>query len=82
MRRGSGRAIYNDVDQLYLRDPAELFDSDMGEHGFLAITDRDTSVMVIDCARMAFVWTLDVARRERRKAIEARARAVPGAKRP
>ena len=35
---GSGRAIYNDVDQIYLRDPAELFDTDMGEHGFLSIT--------------------------------------------
>src|SRR5260221_6360123 len=48
---GSGRAIYNDVDQIYLRDPAELFDMDMGDAGFLSITARDTSVMLIDCAR-------------------------------
>ena len=27
---GHGRAIYNDVDQIYLCDPAELFDMDMG----------------------------------------------------
>ena len=24
---GSGRAIYNDVDQVYLADPGELFDA-------------------------------------------------------
>lgn len=73
---GSGRAIYNDVDQVYLSDPAELFDLDMGQHGFLSITDRDTSVMLIDCARMSGVWTLDLAQRRRRKPIEARARAI------
>src|SRR5215831_13561547 len=33
----SGRAIYNDVDQVYLADPGELFDSDLGGHGFLAL---------------------------------------------
>ena len=48
-----GRAIYNDVDQLYLADPGMLFDADLGNHGFLALSDRDTSVMLIDCARMA-----------------------------
>ena len=71
-----GRAIYNDVDQIYLRDPAELFDTPMGEHGFLSISDRDTSVMLIDCARMARVWPIEVVRRQRRKGLEARARAV------
>jgi hypothetical protein len=75
---GTGRAIYNDVDQVYLADPAELFDADMGAHGFLSINDRDTSVMLIDCARLAPVWPLAAARSERRKALEARARAVPG----
>ena len=72
---GSGRAIYNDVDQIYLGDPAELFDMDMGAHGFLSITARDTSVMLIDCARMSAVWTLAAAQRLRRKRIEARTRA-------
>jgi mitochondrial fission protein ELM1 len=71
---GQGRAIYNDVDQIYLADPAELFDMDMGDHGFLSITERDTSVMLIDCARMAGVWKLDLAQRQRRKRIEAGAR--------
>src|SRR5262249_25705023 len=74
---GSGRAIYNDVDQVYLVDPAELFDLDMGGCGFLSITPRDTSVMLVDCARMAGVWTMDLARRLRRNRIEAVTR-TPG----
>src|ERR1051325_7061249 len=54
----SGKAIYNDVDQVYLGDPGELFDVDVGEHGFLALSDEDTSVMLIDCARMASISTI------------------------
>lgn len=73
---GCGRAIYNDVDQIYLADPAELFDADMGSRGFLALTARDTSVMLIDCARMAPIWTLDLARRLRRNKIERATRAA------
>lgn len=73
---GKGRAIYNDVDQMYLADPAELFDMDMADKGFLSITARDTSVMLIDCARMAEVWTPERARRLRRKRIEAKTRAA------
>ena len=61
-----GRAIYNDVDQIYLSDPAELFDLDMGSHGYLTLSQRDTSVMLIDCERMAGVWTLRDARRHRK----------------
>ncbi|MEO1017944.1 MAG: ELM1/GtrOC1 family putative glycosyltransferase [Pseudomonadota bacterium] len=53
---GEGRAIYNDVDQIYLADPALMFDLDMGNHGYLAISARDTSVMLIDCARMRPMW--------------------------
>jgi mitochondrial fission protein ELM1 len=76
---GEGRAIYNDVDQIYLVDPAELFDTDMGEHGFLSITARDTSVMLIDCAKMKSGWSLeDTKHGGRRKAIEARARHLWG----
>ena len=73
-----GRAIYNDVDQVYLADPAELFDTDLNGHGYLSVNDRDTSVMLIDCARMAEIWTPEAAQRQRRKTLEARARAVPG----
>ena len=75
---GAGRAIYNDTDQIYLTDPAELFDTPMQGHGFLSIHPRDTSVMLIDCARMAPVWTLASARRLRRKELEAKALAEPG----
>ena len=57
-----GRAIYNDVDQVYLRDPAELFDRDMKDKGVLAISIEEHSVMLIDCEKMANLWTLaDVA---------------------
>jgi uncharacterized protein len=73
---GSGRAIYNDVDQIYLVDPATLFDLDMGTHGFLSITPRDTSVMLIDCTRMAGVWPLELAQRARRNRIEAKTKAA------
>lgn len=75
---GQGRAIYNDVDQVYLADPAELFDTELNGHGYLSVNDRDTSVMLIDCARMAAIWTPEDAQRQRRKTLEARARAVPG----
>lgn len=75
---GAGRAIYNDTDQIYLADPAELFDMPMQGHGFLSIHPRDTSVMLLDCARMARVWTLAGARRQRRKQLEAKALAVSG----
>lgn len=69
-----GRAIYNDVDQIYLTDPAELFDRPMGEAGFLSINDHDTSVMVMDCGRMQAVWNPDAVRRGTRKKLEAAAR--------
>jgi hypothetical protein len=69
-----GRAIYNDADQVYLTDPAELFDTEMGKAGFLSINDRDTSVMLIDCKRMAEAWNAHDVRRLNRKELEARAR--------
>jgi len=75
---GFGKAIYNDVDQVYLGDPGELFDTDLGEHGFLALTEHDTAVMLIDCARMASVWSLAEAQRRRRSFMERKARAIPG----
>ena len=75
---GYGRAIYNDTDQIYLVDPGEMFDTALGNCGFLSIHDHDTSVMLIDCERMAPVWTLEAAQKRRRKQLEAEARAVPG----
>jgi hypothetical protein len=55
-----------------------MFDLEMGEHGFLSITRRDTSVMLIDCARMASVWEGDAARQELKKYFRARALEVEG----
>ena len=52
----TGKAIYNDVDQIYLADPALLFDLDLDGHGYLAIDARDTSVMLIDCEKMLPWW--------------------------
>jgi len=78
---GAGRAIWNDVDQAYLADPAELFDAEMGDHGFLAIAPggrADSAVMLIDCARMAPIWTLHGAQHEHKNALIAKALAVPG----
>ena len=76
---GRGRALYNDVDQIYLDDPARLFDAPLGEAGFLAVAPDDPSVMLLDCARMADVWTLERARREGKKQLIARARGHWGA---
>ncbi|MDX1710735.1 MAG: ELM1/GtrOC1 family putative glycosyltransferase [Rhodovibrionaceae bacterium] len=56
-----GRAIYNDVDQIYLADPARLFDLDLNGHGYLSVSAEDTSVMLLDCARMAEWWSREAA---------------------
>ncbi|MFZ5492403.1 MAG: ELM1/GtrOC1 family putative glycosyltransferase [Pseudomonadota bacterium] len=73
-----GRAIYNDVDEIYLADPAGLFDLPMGEAGYLALTPADTAVMLIDCARMADVWTLERAQRLGKKTLLELAADKPG----
>ena len=53
-----GRAIYNDVDQIYLEDPAILQAEEMSGAAVLAVGSRDTSVMLIDCGIMSHTWTL------------------------
>jgi len=58
---GAGRAIYNDVDQIYMADPAELFDYPMQGSAALSVDGRDTSVLLLDCAKMAEVWPLNLA---------------------
>ncbi|NUZ05239.1 ELM1/GtrOC1 family putative glycosyltransferase [Piscinibacter koreensis] len=75
---GHGRAIYNDVDQVWFGDPAELFDQPMDGHGYLALSPRDTAVMLIDCARMLACWSYDAARRRSKKSLHAAAEAEPG----
>ena len=59
-----GRAIYNDVDQVYLADPALLFDCDMEGKGLLSIDGRETSVMLLDCEKLAPLWPLAEAQGE------------------
>ena len=66
---GVGRAIYNDEDQIYLTDPGELFDLDLGSAAHLSISDTESSVMLIDCARMASVWTLEDAQHRWKRAL-------------
>ena len=61
-----GRAIYNDVDQIYLSDPGELFDLELENHAYLAVSRTDTSVMLIDCRRASRFWTLEGARKRRK----------------
>lgn len=70
---GRGRAIYNDEDQIYLTDPGVLFDLEMGDAAHLSISDTESSVMLIDCERMAPVWTLDAAQHEWKRALLRRA---------
>lgn len=74
-----GRAIYNDVDQTYHADPAELFDMDMGDHAVLAVSRTDTSVMLMDCERMKKFWTLEKARSSRKYPLIATVQAEEGA---
>ncbi len=74
---GVGRAIYNDVDQIYLCDPGELFDLDMNNHGFLAISETESSVMLIDCERMANIWEFESACHSPKKTLLAKALALP-----
>jgi hypothetical protein len=55
----AGRAIYNDVDQIYLRDPAELMAEPMSGAAVLALDSSNTSVMLMDCGLLAGIWTID-----------------------
>lgn len=75
---GTGKAIYNDVDQIYLADPALLFDLDLGSHGYLAISARDTSVMLIDCARMLPWWNRQAASTGKKGDLTNRPAGTPG----
>jgi mitochondrial fission protein ELM1 len=75
---GRGRAIYNDEDQIYLTDPGLLFDHEMGEAGVLSISDSESSVMLVDCERMADVWTLDGAQNDWKRNLLRRASKASG----
>jgi hypothetical protein len=73
-----GRAIYNDEDQIYRTDPGVLFDLDMGSAAYLSTSDSESSVMLIDCERMARVWTLEDARHRWKRALLRRATEATG----
>ncbi|HEX8374713.1 MAG TPA: hypothetical protein VF606_05995, partial [Geminicoccaceae bacterium] len=75
---GTGKAIYNDVDQIYLADPALLFDLDPAGHGYLAISARDTSVMLIDCERMLPWWNRPAASTGKKGELTNKPAATPG----
>ncbi len=75
----TGRAIYNDVDQIYMTDPAVLFDMDMQGCGQLCITEKETAVMLLDCEKMAKLWHIEDAQRsERHKFFRHRVQAIDG----
>ncbi len=69
LQGGHGRAIYNDEDQMYLTDPGELFDLDLGSASYLAISDTESSVMLVDCERMSSAWSLDDAQHAWKRAL-------------
>ncbi len=75
---GVGRAIYNDVDQIYLADPAALFDLDLQGCGYRAVAANDTSVMVMDCARMLRWWNVRAAQASGKRALVDAPVAEPG----
>jgi hypothetical protein len=64
LAEGAGRAIYNDVNQIYLNDPAELFDCDMQGAAVLGCDDHKTSVMLLDCHKLSALWTLQEAKEQ------------------
>jgi mitochondrial fission protein ELM1 len=73
-----GRALYNEVDQIYLADPAELFDTQLEPHGLLADAADAPTVALLDCARIAFLWEPEAGRPESAVWPGARVEAVPG----
>ncbi len=79
-----GRAIWNDVDQIYLADPAELFDVDMRGAGFMTIPALsskkrvDSSVMLMDCGVMQHVWSLRAAQQKSARSLLDHGLAIPG----
>ncbi len=75
---GRGRAIYNDEDQIYLTDPGVLFDLDLGGAAYLSTSDSESSVMLIDCERMASVWTLEEAKHRWKRVLLRKATKASG----
>jgi hypothetical protein len=74
----SGRAIYNDVDQIYCADPALLFDQDLNGAAVLGTEDPDSPVLLLDCAQLQNVWPLETARKRQRAGYFRRAAEAAG----
>ncbi|MHA7838968.1 MAG: ELM1/GtrOC1 family putative glycosyltransferase, partial [bacterium] len=51
---------------------------EMGRAAYLATSDRESSVMLIDCEKMASVWTLEEARRGWKRALLRKATGASG----
>ena len=52
----SGKAIYLDVDQLVIKDIAQMWDLDMQNKAVLSITPERTDVMLMDCSKFNGEW--------------------------
>ncbi len=74
---GQGRAIYNDVGQIYLEDPALLFDLELGGRGSLAASSKGAAPVLYDCAPMARVWDQEAVCEQDEVSLLARAREEP-----
>ncbi len=55
---GEGRAIYNDITQIYFNDPAELFDCDMNGVAILGDDNSTSSMMLLDCQKLSEILEL------------------------
>jgi mitochondrial fission protein ELM1 len=56
---GRGRALFCTVDQILLSDPAVLFDLPMGGYPLLGPSSGDGSTLLIDCVKLAALWSVD-----------------------
>jgi hypothetical protein len=76
---GAGRALYCGVDQVFERDPAQLYDAELGDCAWLSAPDA--SLMLIDCERCAEAWPIERVRgwshRDLREAQVARRGPLP-----
>ena len=52
----SGKAIYLDVDQIVLKDIAQMWNLEMSDKAVLSIRPEKTDVMLIDCSKFAGDW--------------------------
>ena len=56
---GQGRAIYNDVTQVYFNDPADLFDSDINGSALISMNRQGSNVLLLECGKLGEIWLLN-----------------------